>query len=48
MAKDLRVEQDSTKSLIFKIFSLDDKDTKKYESLKVLIEFLKDENFISL
>jgi len=31
MAKDLKLEQDSTKSLIFKIFSLDDEDSKKYE-----------------
>ena len=31
IAEDLKVKQDSTKSLIFKIFSLDDEDSRKYE-----------------
>ena len=54
MAKDLRVEQDSTKSLIFKIFSLDDKDTKKYEKGYIFDrvfkrrEFHKPVNFIPM
>jgi tetratricopeptide (TPR) repeat protein len=54
MAKDLRVEQDSTKSLIFKIFSLDDKDPKKYEKGYIFDrvfkrrEFHKPVNFIPM